>query len=80
MDAAVFIRQMNATQYRELGIRHFSALPRVDEFISADVEGGKKYFQVVAVHHAADDNIELYAVQTEPSWEIRKGRAIGFGN
>ena len=82
MDASLFVRLPNVTEYSKMGVRVFSALPRVDEFISAEVEGKKKYFQVIAVHHESDNEgaIEIYAVQTEPMWEAKKGRAIGFGS
>ena len=57
-------------------------LPRLDEFISAEVDGEKKYYQVVALHHATDKKggVELYAVQTDPPWEAKKTRTIGFGS
>jgi len=81
MDASVFVRMANLTEYNKLGSKKFSVLPREDEFISAQSEGEKKYFQVVAVHHATDqeEGIEIYAVQTEPPWLLKKSRAIGFG-
>lgn len=81
MDASVFVRQPNTKEYSQLGAKKFSSLPRVDEFISASHEGGQKYFQVIAVHHSTEKDgvIEIYAVQTEPTWEVKKGRAIGFG-
>ena len=82
MDASVFVRKPNSTDYSKLGTKNFSALPRVDEFISAEAEGSEKYFQVIAVHHATNKEgvIEIYAVQTEPTWEVRKARTIGFGS
>jgi hypothetical protein len=80
MDISVFVREPNATDYANAGTRKFSALPRVDEYISIDWEGEKKYFQVIAIHHASEDgSTELYAVRSEPPWQIRKSRAIGFG-
>lgn len=78
MDASVFVRKPNTTEYRELGKKKFSVLPRADEFISLESEG-KKYFQVIAVHHAgADGAIQLYAVEADPPWVAKKGRTIGF--
>lgn len=81
MDASVFVRPLNAMEYTALGEKTFTVLPRTDEFISAKHDGGRKYFQVIAVHHSTEKNggVELYAVQAEPSWETRKSRAIGFG-
>lgn len=80
MEVSVFVRQPNSTEYTKLGKKEFSVLPRVDEYISAKWEGSAKYFQVVALHHVADGKeIELYAVQSDPPWEIRKSRTIGFG-
>ena len=80
MDVSVFVREPNSTEYTKAGGRKFSVLPRVDEYMSIDWEGGRKYFQVIAIHHATEDqSIELYAVRSEPPWEIRKSRAIGFG-
>lgn len=81
MEASVFVRQANSREYSGLGALTFSALPRVDEFISTKQEGNENFFQVIAVNHAADKNgaIEIYAIQTEPTWIIRKGRSIGFG-
>ena len=79
MDVNVFVRQPNTAEYSKLGKKTFAALPRVDEFISAEWEGSKRYFQVLAIHHPADnDGVELYAIQSEPPWELKKGRAIGF--
>lgn len=81
MDALVFVRRLNSHEYNELGKKKFSVLPRMDEFISVDAEGKDKYFQVIAVHHVeGDGDIEVYAVQTEPTWLAKKGRAIGFGS
>jgi hypothetical protein len=81
MDATVFVRVPNSTEYNKLGAKTFSVLPRVDEYVSAEWQREKRFFQVVAIHHATDKEglIELYAVQSEPPWEIRKSRAIGFG-
>jgi hypothetical protein len=81
MDASVFVRLPNSTEYSGLGVKKFSVLPRVDEFISVEFQGGNKYFQVFAVHHSIEKGtIEIYAVQAEPNWEVRKNRAIGFGS
>jgi len=82
MDAFVFVRQPNSTEYSELGPVKFSVLPRVDEFFSVKSDGAKKYFQVFAIHHAAEEDgvIELYALEAEPSWEVKKPRSIGFGH
>jgi len=81
MDAIVFVRQPNSTDYSDLGTKEFSVLPRVDEFISTKHEKEERFFQVVAVHHALEKKgfIEIYAVQTEPSWKLKEKRAIGFG-
>jgi len=73
------VRKPNTTEYSDLGSKKFSVLPRMDEFISVDSEG-KNYFQVIGVHHSAGDaGVEIYAVQTDPPWVAKKGRAIGFG-
>ena len=81
MNASVFVRLPNSTEYSDLGMKEFSVLPRVDEFISAEFQGGNKYFQVFAVHHSIEkEAIEIYAIQAEPNWEVRKNRAIGFGS
>ena len=81
MDASVFVRQPNASEYAELGEKKFSVLPRVDEFISMKQKSAPQYFQVIAVHHSLEKEggIEIYCVQAEPSWEVKKARAIGFG-
>ena len=77
---SIFIREPNSIEYVKAGARKFSVLPRQDEYISLDSGGDKKYFQVMAIHHRDDGaTIELYAVQSDPPWEIKKGRAIGFG-
>lgn len=81
MDASVFVRQPNASEYTDLGEKAFPVLPRVDEFISVKHEGTQRFFQVIGVHHSLDEGtIEIYGVQTEPSWEVKRPRAIGFGN
>lgn len=79
MDASIFIRQPNTTEYTNLGVKAFSILPRAEEFISID--SGKKFYQVIGIHHQVDQKgeIEIYAVETEPPWHHKKGRAIGFG-
>jgi hypothetical protein len=79
MEASVFVRQPNSYEYSKLGKRKFTVLPRHDEFFSADFEGGKKYFQVLAVCHGENEGaVELYAVQAEPPWLVKKARSIGF--
>lgn len=80
MDVSLFVREPNSAEYTNAGGRKFSVLPRVDEYISMEWDREKRYFQVIAIHHASGDgNIELYAVRSEPPWEIKKSRAIGFG-
>jgi hypothetical protein len=80
MKAQIFLKQHNADKYDELGPKEFSVLPRENEFISAGFDGQKKYFQVIALHHSTDpEGIEIYAVQTDPTWELKKKRGIGFG-
>ena len=80
MDVTVFVRQPNAPDYSKLGEKEFATLPRADEYISAEWEGGKKFFQVIAIHHRDDgQTIEVYAIQSDPPWELKKGRTIGFG-
>ena len=78
---SIFIREPNSIEYVKAGARKFSVLPRQDEYISLDSGGDKKYFQVIAVHHATleDESIQLYAVRSEPPWEVKTGRRIGFG-
>lgn len=80
MDVSVFVRKPNTVEYSEVGKKKFSLLPRTDEFISLESEP-KKYFQVIAVHHMSggDGAIQLFAVEAEPPWVVKKGRAIGFG-
>ena len=80
MEVQVFVRPLNAIEYEKLGIRKFSLLPRMEEFISTEVAGQRKYYQVVAVHHKADPGAgtEIYAVEAEPAWELKKSRGIGF--
>lgn len=81
MDASVFVRVPNSTEYSPLGVKEFAVLPRVDEFLSAEFQGGNKYFQVFTVHHSIEkETIEIYAIQAEPNWEVRKNRTIGFGS
>lgn len=80
MEVSVFVRQPNSTEYSKLGKKEFAVIPRSDEYFSAEWEGGKKYFQVLAIHHNIEGKgIELYALQSDPPWEVRKSRAIGFG-
>lgn len=81
MDALLYVRLPNVVEYAKLGVRKFAALPRVDEFVTAEWEGTTRHFQVLAVHHNTEKEaaIEIYGIQTEPPWEVRKGRAIGFG-
>lgn len=81
MEAIVFVRQLNSGEYNKLGPKKFTVLPREDEFISAKLEGGNKFFQVIAVHHLThpEGTIEIYAVEAGPSWELKKNRTIGFG-
>ncbi|MEX1240106.1 MAG: hypothetical protein WEB30_10325 [Cyclobacteriaceae bacterium] len=81
MDASVLVRKPNTTEYSDLGKKKFSVLPRVDEFISLESEG-KKYFQVITVHHVsgADGAIQIYAVEAAPPWVAKQGRTIGFGS
>ena len=80
MEAQVFVRPLNGIEYEKLGIQKFSVLPGMEEFISAEAGGKRKYYQVVAVHHIAGPAAatEIYAVETEPVWEVRKPRGIGF--
>jgi hypothetical protein len=82
MDASVFVREPNSTNYDNLGNKEFSTLPRLDEFISTEVDGKKKYYQIVALHHVDDKKgrVEIYAVHTDPPWEAKKTRTIGFGS
>ena len=81
MEVSLFVRPLNSLEYSKMGVKEFQVLPRMEEFISAAWDGNKKYFQVVAIHHGAENDgaIEIYAVQTEPLWEVKKGRSIGFG-
>src|SRR5687768_13716993 len=77
MEVTVFVRQPNASEYSMLGEKNFMTVPGVDEYISAEWEGSKKYFQVTAVHHSDDGNtIEVYAMQSDPPWVPKKGRTI----
>lgn len=79
MEVTVFVRQPNAPEYDKLGKREFTTIPRADEYISAKWEGSKAHFQVITIHHCDDGKtIELYALQSDPPWEMKKGRAIGF--
>lgn len=81
MDASVFVRKPNVAEYTELGLKKYSVLPRRDEYIDADFEGSNKFFQVVAVHHTDKERgVAIYAVQADPPWMAKKGRAIGFGS
>jgi hypothetical protein len=82
MEASVFVRLPNVSEYTKLGVKEFSVLPRVDEFISGEFQGSNKFFQVFAIHHAMEKKgaVEIYAIQTEPTWEVKRGRAIGFGS
>lgn len=81
VEVSIFIREPNSIEYVRAGARKFSVLPRGDEYISIDSDGDKKYFQVIAVHHDTLENesIQLYAVRSEPPWEVKKSRRIGFG-
>ena len=81
MEVSIFVREPNSVEYVKARSRKFSVLPRVDEYVSLEWEGDKKYYQVLAIHHALmeEGSIELYAVRSDPPWEIRKGRTIGFG-
>jgi hypothetical protein len=81
MEALLFVRPLNADKYDSLGSKEFVIPPRENEFISVEGKGTKKYFQVIAVHHATGTKpvIEIYAVQSDPAWEQKKKRGIGFG-
>lgn len=80
MEVSVFVRQPNSIEYSKLGKKEFAVIPRSDEYFSAELDGSKKYFQVLSIHHKVDDEaIELYALQSDPPWEVKKSRAIGFG-
>jgi hypothetical protein len=80
MEAQLFVKQLNATSFDEAGVKKFSLLPRLEEFISLSAGKKKEYFQVIAVHHSTEPDamIEIYAVQTEPTWEFKKPGSIGF--
>ena len=82
MDATVYVRPPNSYEYSKLGVVKFSLLPRVDEYFSAEHDGANKVFQVVAVHHHTDKVgvIDIYAVNAEPPWTVKKSRMIGFGS
>jgi hypothetical protein len=80
MQAVVFVKQYNSKSYENLGLRNFSFLPRTDEFISVQLDE-IKVFQITAIHHATthqESTVEIYAVQTEPTWELRQSGNIGF--
>jgi len=80
MQVTIFVRLPNTAEYSKLGKKEFTVIPRADEYFSAEWEGSKKYFQVMAIHHSDDgETIELYAIQSDPPWEVKKSRAIGFG-
>ena len=81
MEALVFVRPPNVEEYEKLGASEFFALPRVDEFISLEVSRERQYFQIIALHHHTGKNaaIEIYAVQSEPPWAVKRKRTIGFG-
>ena len=80
MEVTLFVRQPNATDYSKLWKNEFAIFPRTDEYVSAEWEGSKKHFKVMAIHHTEDgETIELYAIQSDPPWEVKKGRTIGFG-
>jgi hypothetical protein len=80
MEAILFIKQYNSKSYDNLGLKKFSFLPRTDEFISIQHDG-VKFFQITAILHTTiqqEPAIEIYAVQTEPTWESRQSGNIGF--
>lgn len=80
MEVSVFVRHPNSLEYNKLGKKEFTVIPRSDEYISAEWEGERKYFQVLSIHHNVEGKaIELYALLSDPPWEVRKSRAIGFG-
>jgi hypothetical protein len=80
MEAVLFIKQYNSKSYDNLGLKKFLFVPRTDEFISIEHDG-LKFFQITAVLHKTmqqASTIEIYAVQTEPTWELRQSGNIGF--
>lgn len=80
MEASVFIKHYNANTYDNLELKEFISLPKIDEFISVKHEDKDQFFQVIAVHHPTGTapSAELYAVQTDPTWELKKTGTIGF--
>jgi hypothetical protein len=80
MKTSIFVREYNTQNYDQLAQQEFSVLPRIDEFISISSKGKKAFYQVIAIHHPTEaaSSIELYAVQTEPTWELKKPGSIGF--
>ncbi len=77
MKVSIHIKKQNTTSYEQTGVREFTVLPRQDEFISLK-DHPNIHFQIIAIHHREDGEIELYALQAEAPWEYRKSGNIGF--
>lgn len=77
MKVSIHIKKQNAQAYEQTGVREFSVLPRQEEFISLS-DNPKTHFQIVAIHHRENGDVELYAIQAEAPWEYHKSKSIGF--
>jgi hypothetical protein len=78
MNVTFFLRELNATQYEKLA-SEVDVLPRLGETLTVTTGKQKKYYQVIGVNHIIESGaIEIYGVQTEPSWDVKKSGSIGF--
>ena len=80
MKFTLFVKQTTDKQYNPYGEFELQLFPHSDEFLSLDIDGHKKYFQVTAVHHILDGNpkSEVYAFETSPPWQYSGKQNIGF--
>ena len=78
MKVRIFVREPNSTTYTETS-GNTTVIPRMDETISVESGKSRKYYQVIGVHHLVDsEEVEIFAVETEPVWKVKKPGSIGF--
>jgi hypothetical protein len=78
MNVTLFLRELNASKYEQLP-SEMSFLPRIGETLNVARGSDKKYYQVIGVNHVIETGVvEIYCVQSEPSWDVKKGGSIGF--
>jgi hypothetical protein len=78
MNVTFFLRELNSTQYEQVP-SEVNVVPRIGETLNVTGNKDKKYYQVIGVNHGIGSGaVEIYCVQTEPSWDVKKTGSIGF--